>query len=902
MKKIFTLVVAMAFCPWLWSNVPGPELTENFTVTFFVNMEGAIADGGIVFDPQIHEVFISGSFSGWPMPGTDNLLKMQPLDATFQVYSISLSLPAGENFYKYFLVEDQPTWSLGEWPGWPDRPIVVNAQMEKFDTWGVYQQYLEFLLPLPNQGYVVGQDEFIHAQIQLLENHSGYYDLYIESDSYFSYFGYQDVYQSGIFDHFFYLDPYMPQGNYRFFIWYYIDGFYGELHSNWFYIENDNTYLEIWYPNEYSFWFSGSYQSIFWSSLNVSSVDILYSLDNGQTWELIIENYISMDYGYYDWLVPLHLEGYFPQSRILVRDSENHETQSLSEAFLICSPIFVFLSPQEGDIFVVGENDIIPVSIEKHHDFSTEFRLYLVNVNYYDPILVVQGTISTAGIYNFDVSAENIFPGQYWLIIDYELLEHFFWGWIEGPAITIVNNNPCIYVLYPNEWEVWYSEISYYISWRSSNIDNVNILYSTDNGLSWNMIAESVESSAMEYNYFYWQVPPIDGLFPESLIKIESSSDPQVFDLSDLFTISGIPLKILHPNSTTVLAAGNPLPLIVENLIPGYIIIILEDQDDNWSYITEFHATEGLNTYIINDTYWWSPGNKRIILISYDYSFEIFSETFLVVAAGTTYPVTFNLDMSNVDDFNPATDHVYLTGTFTNWAIPGATAIELLQTNAEPLTYSVTWPVSPGNCSYKYFSDAFGQGWQGGEWQGNPNREVNINSSTTINDTWGAHYQVFFTLELLAEPAHGGTVSGAGSYNANQWIELNALPNNEFSFVCWKKSNGSIICNTPVHSYRMPAANTLLIAEFSSNVGINEDNLNNAISLFPNPASSIINISSEAIIDEIQIMDINGRIISVQKTKDHHTTISVGSFSPGLYLVKILSPTGTHYHKLVIQR
>ena len=52
-------------------------------------------------------------------------------------YSITLMLEAGEYDYKYFFIEDNPTWDMGEWAGEPNRTINVTDNMVVYDYWGV---------------------------------------------------------------------------------------------------------------------------------------------------------------------------------------------------------------------------------------------------------------------------------------------------------------------------------------------------------------------------------------------------------------------------------------------------------------------------------------------------------------------------------------------------------------------------------------------------------------------------------------------------------------------------------------------------------------------------------------------------------------------------------------------
>jgi len=61
----------------------------------------------------------------------------------------------------------------------------------------------------------------------------------------------------------------------------------------------------------------------------------------------------------------------------------------------------------------------------------------------------------------------------------------------------------------------------------------------------------------------------------------------------------------------------------------------------------------------------------------------------------------------------------------------------------ESIIYTTTVSIEDGSdVAYKYFSDAVGQGWDGGEWVGETNREVSITDALTIDDTWAVYGNV----------------------------------------------------------------------------------------------------------------------------------------------------------------
>jgi hypothetical protein len=47
--------------------------------------------------------------------------------------------------------------------------------------------------------------------------------------------------------------------------------------------------------------------------------------------------------------------------------------------------------------------------------------------------------------------------------------------------------------------------------------------------------------------------------------------------------------------------------------------------------------------------------------------------------------------------------------------------------------------VAEGTIAYKYFSNAIDEGWDGGEWAGDPNREAEITEDTILDDVWAVY-------------------------------------------------------------------------------------------------------------------------------------------------------------------
>ncbi|MFU8862247.1 MAG: DUF4397 domain-containing protein, partial [Cyclonatronaceae bacterium] len=104
-----------------------------------------------------------------------------------------------------------------------------------------------------------------------------------------------------------------------------------------------------------------------------------------------------------------------------------------------------------------------------------------------------------------------------------------------------------------------------------------------------------------------------------------------------------------------------------------------------------------------------------------------------------TFSVTFNVDMSTATNFNPATQEVYISGSFISWNEPGTNPdARMVPVAAESDIYSITFDLEAGEYAYKYFFVNSGStGWDNDEWPGDPNRTINVTGDVMVNDTWG---------------------------------------------------------------------------------------------------------------------------------------------------------------------
>ena len=381
---------------------------DPYIVSLVVDMTDAVVpDSWISFDPAIHSVYVSGSFAGWPMPGTDISLELQPLNRLSPgshllrtmntgggqdlskddlLYSINLQVPEGEIHYKFFLVEDAPTWNLGEWHGDPNRVLFVDEDTEIFNVWGeCCPVEIFFIEPAAGSVYDLAENNEIPVSIDYQGNQYIGLVLFLEGvntgiEYWIDYF---DLDHAQIINYTYFAPLYLPGGEYIFKVGYY-DGNWNIINSEQFTIINETPFIEIMHPLENNYIYIHDYNYIVWRSNNIDLVNISYSLDDGQTWEIIESNYPSTNSNnQINWQLPAGIDDTYRMCRIKVEDISDSMT-AISELFTISNlPLLQFNSPTAEDSYVIGTDTHINIEFFFNGTGEHYFPLYLSNYSSY---------------------------------------------------------------------------------------------------------------------------------------------------------------------------------------------------------------------------------------------------------------------------------------------------------------------------------------------------------------------------------------------------------------------------------------------------------------------------------------------------------------------------------------
>ncbi|MBR4582291.1 MAG: leucine-rich repeat protein [Bacteroidales bacterium] len=229
----------------------------------------------------------------------------------------------------------------------------------------------------------------------------------------------------------------------------------------------------------------------------------------------------------------------------------------------------------------------------------------------------------------------------------------------------------------------------------------------------------------------------------------------------------------------------------------------------------------------------------------------------VVVEGDTTYTASFAIDQHTItvlsDDENLGS--VSEGGTYNY-----GTEIQISATASE---------------GYAFLS------WNDGNTE-NP-RTIEVISDTT----YIAIFAIARTVTIESSNTDMGYVIGSGVYAEGAEVEITAVPYEGYRFDHW------VDVDNPLRDFNTDNPRTIVVstdvtymAVFTDVVGI-EDNGVPAISVFPNPTSDIINITSSETISEIEIVNVMGQVVRRMEVNCDNAVCDVEDLKAGVYVVRI---------------
>jgi uncharacterized repeat protein (TIGR02543 family) len=156
-------------------------------------------------------------------------------------------------------------------------------------------------------------------------------------------------------------------------------------------------------------------------------------------------------------------------------------------------------------------------------------------------------------------------------------------------------------------------------------------------------------------------------------------------------------------------------------------------------------------------------------------------------------------------------------------------------------------------------------------------------------------------LYLVANPAEWGTVFGEGTYAAGTIVEISAVPNTGYRFVNWTNEAQVEVSTQPTFNHTMSINDITLMANFELITSVGNPTLS-GVSLYPNPASTSLRITTSNQIVKVMVMNLLGQTVLTKSVASNNVELDVNSLSEGTYLVQITTTLGQTVHRVQVKR
>jgi photosystem II stability/assembly factor-like uncharacterized protein len=305
-----------------------------------------------------------------------------------------------------------------------------------------------------------------------------------------------------------------------------------------------------------------------WSSQNIDSLHISYSLDDGASWARVAK--VRASQGIHNWTVPVADN---ENARIKLSSTVDSTRNAISGRFIIKEYRLTLVTPNGGESLPGGANaqvswlsdNISNINIEFSTDNGTSWNI-LGN-----SIPAAQGnttvTLPLAGTSDGRIRISSSDNSQR--------------NDMSDASFTVVG--PEINILTPVASESWSAGETRNISWNSVSVNRLKIEYSVDGGTNWQTIAPAVAASN---NTFSWTVPNMPT--NNAKIRLTDTLNPTIRSVSSEFTINRFPINLTSPNGGEVIKSGTDFPITwTSSFIQSIDIAYSIDNGNRWQTIAD---------------------------------------------------------------------------------------------------------------------------------------------------------------------------------------------------------------------------------------------------------------------------------------------------------------------------
>lgn len=372
----------------------------------------------------------------------------------------------------------------------------------------------------------------------------------------------------------------------------YYDSFLSdESNANFTIVKTPST-ITISYPNGNENLITNTSQYISWTSQYLTTVNILFSSNNGSSWDTVATNYPSSNSSSYTWVTPSTASTNCLVKVIDVNDMGVYDVSNMP--FTLSNPSLTLTSPNGAEIYTGGSSSYVywqyngiqtsylklEYSINNGSSWNLITNSAYVGSNYYS--WTIPNTPSTQCLFRITDTNTGIYSD------------------VSDANFTIVGVPASISLSTPNGNENWLVGSQQYIYWSATNCPVVKLDYTTDNGSSWQPIVSGASGST---GYYIWTIPNTPS--SNCRVRVSDSADAATYDISNsVFRISNQYITVTNPNGGENLTGGANYAIYWSSLGAGSSVTIdyTIDNGANWTTIVSGASNNGVYNWVVPNT------------------------------------------------------------------------------------------------------------------------------------------------------------------------------------------------------------------------------------------------------------------------------------------------------------
>ncbi|SDL84949.1 Por secretion system C-terminal sorting domain-containing protein [Daejeonella rubra] len=320
-------------------------------------------------------------------------------------------------------------------------------------------------------------------------------------------------------------------------------------------VSNSTPKLSLIFPSGNETFASSSLQTLKWDSNNIEYIKIEFSADNGISWLTINDAYPAYAKKL-DWRVPsnnITNTGIIRVSSVedpVLKSSNTIPFKIPLKSIALENPLETYYVKEQPIQISWVNNGVDFLSIKYRTNKGTPWKAITNSVsalmlNY---IWIPPSTLTTDSLEFKISSTDNSVKDSSRSVLSIRAAVNSFskfkGGSYDGFS-QASNLKASIQIINPAAGTKLNGLSNTLITWKSENIEDINIHFSKNNGQSWTLINNNYSANAQKYT---WEIPGTPTV--AGLIKISSASDSTIKSISGIFEISDGFIKLTSDAST----------------------------------------------------------------------------------------------------------------------------------------------------------------------------------------------------------------------------------------------------------------------------------------------------------------------------------------------------------------